>query len=118
MRDMVELEQKRWKKLLRICSSLENYEDDDELMLAMSELRKRRLDLKISFDEFHTVWMLLKLKKRKKMENYEIQTLREVVETNGPEVVKNFEKKFKQIRVEDKREISRKHQLTILKLLP
>ena len=47
--------------------------------------------------------MLLKLKKQKKMENYEIQTLREVVQTNGPEVVKNFEKKFKQIRVEGKR---------------
>ena len=41
----------------------DNYEDDDELMLVMSELRKRRLDLEISFDEFHTVWMLLKLKK-------------------------------------------------------
>ena len=37
------------------------------------------------------------------MENFEIQTLREVVKTNGPEVVKNFEEKFKEIRVEGKR---------------
>ena len=81
----------------------DNYEDDDELMLAMSELRKRRLDLDISFDEFHMVWMLQKLKKQKRMENFEIQTLREVVKTNGPEVVKNFEEKFKEIRVEGKR---------------
>ena len=66
----------------------DQYEDDDELMLAMSELRKRREDLEITFDEFHTVWMLQKLKKRRKMENFELQTLREVVKVNGPDFVK------------------------------
>ena len=39
----------------------DQFEDDDELMLAMSELRKRRVDLEITFDEFHIVWMLQKL---------------------------------------------------------
>ena len=81
----------------------DQYEDDDELMLAMSELRQRRVELDITFDEFHTVWMLQKLKKRRKMENFELQTLREVVKENGPAVVDNFEKKFKEIRVEGKR---------------
>ena len=81
----------------------DNYDDDDELMLAMSELRKRRVDLEISFDEFYTVWMLQKLKKKKIMENFELQSLREVVKTNDPDVVKNFEEKFKEIRVEGKR---------------
>ena len=47
----------------------DQFKDDDELMLAMSELRKRRVDLEITIDEFHTVWMLQKLKKRRKMEN-------------------------------------------------
>ena len=69
----------------------------------MSELRKRRVDLGITFDEFHTVWILQKLKKRRKMENFGLQTLREVVKVNGPDVVKNFEEKFKEIRVEGKR---------------
>merc|ERR1712215_202287 len=81
----------------------DQFEDDDDLMLAMSELRKRRVDLEITFDEFQTVWMLQKLKKRRKMENFELQTLREVVKENGPAVVENFEKKFKEIRVEGKR---------------
>ena len=36
------------------------------------------------------------------MENFELQTLREVVKENGPAVVENFEKKFKEIRVEGK----------------
>ena len=44
----------------------DQYEDDDELMLAMSELRQRRVELKVTFDEFHTVWMLQKLKKRRR----------------------------------------------------
>ena len=44
----------------------DNYEDDDELMLAMKELIQRRVDLKMTFDEFHSIWMLQKMKKRKK----------------------------------------------------
>ena len=37
------------------------------------------------------------------MESFELQALREVVKENGPAVVKNFERKFKEIRVEGKR---------------
>ena len=72
-------------------------------MVAMKELRQRRVELKMTFDEFHSVWMLQKLKKRKRMENFEIQALRDVVKDNSLDVVENFEKKFKEIRVEGKR---------------
>ena len=33
----------------------DNYKDDDELMLAMKELRQRRVDLKMTFDKFHSI---------------------------------------------------------------
>ena len=46
----------------------DNHEDDDELMLAMKELRQRRLNLRMMFDEFHTIWTLQILNKRKRME--------------------------------------------------
>ena len=69
----------------------------------MIELRQRRVDLDMTFDEFHTVWMLQKLKKRRKMENSELQALREVVKENGQTRVQNFERKFKEICVEGKR---------------
>ncbi len=72
-------------------------------MQAMSELRQRRVDLRMTFDEFHSVWMLQKLKKRRKMESFELQALREVVKENVEAVVQNFERKFKEIRVEGKR---------------
>ena len=41
---------------------------------------------------------------KKKMENFEIKALRNVVKDSSPdEVVKNFEKKFKEIKIEGKR---------------
>ena len=39
------------------------------------------------------------MRKRRKMENFEIQSLIKVVEEAGPNVVSNFEKKFKEIKV-------------------
>ena len=36
----------------------DQYEDDDELNRAMKDLRQRRIDLDMYFDEFDTVWML------------------------------------------------------------
>ena len=69
----------------------DQYEDDDELMLAMRELGQRRVDLKMTFDEFLSVWMLQNLKKRKRMENFELKALRDVVKENSEDVVENFE---------------------------
>ena len=57
----------------------------------------------MTFDEFHSVWMLQELKKRKRMENFEIQALREVVKDHNEYVVENFEKTFKEMKVKGKR---------------
>ena len=56
----------------------------------------------MTFNEFHSVWMLLKLKKRKRIENFEIQPLREIVKENAEDVVDRFENKFKEIKIEGK----------------
>ena len=69
----------------------------------MKELRHRRMELERTFDEFQSVWMLQRLKKMRMIESFEIQALRNVVKENGPDVVANFEKKFKEIKVEGKR---------------
>ena len=68
----------------------------------MSELRQRRVELEITFNEFHTVWMLQKLKKRRKMEGFELQTLRDVVKENGPDMVENFEKNSRRLELKVK----------------
>ena len=70
----------------------DQFEDADELMLAMKELRQRRMELEMTFDEFHSVWMLQRLKKMRMMESFEFQALRNVVKENGQDVVENYEK--------------------------
>ncbi len=52
------------------------------------------------------------------MQNFELQTLREVVKENGPAVVENFEKKFKKIRVEGKRKSLKESTALYTKRLP
>ena len=39
----------------------DQYEDEDELILAIKELRPRRIDLDMNFDEFDTEWMWEKM---------------------------------------------------------
>ena len=51
------------------------------------------MDLNITFDEFQSVWMLMKLRKRKEIESYELQALRDVVKENAEDVVDRFENK-------------------------
>merc|ERR1712240_922441 len=57
----------------------------------------------MNFDEFDIVWMLEKMKKRQKMENFELQSLRNVAKEGGPDIVKNLENKLKEIKIEGKR---------------
>ena len=41
------------------------------------------------------MWMLEKMRKRRKMESFELQSLRYVVKEGGVDVVENFKNKFK-----------------------
>ena len=79
------------------------YEEDDDLIMAMQELNQRRKDLKITFEEFISVWMLGKIKRIKKMESFEIQAFRDVVKAGGEKVIENLEEKFIEVQVEGKR---------------
>ena len=45
----------------------EQYKDDDNLILAMKELNQRPLKLEMTQEEFYSVWILGKIKKRRKM---------------------------------------------------
>ena len=56
----------------------------------------------MSQDEQYTVWMLGHMRKRKRMDNFEFQILRDVIKEGGAEVMEKFERKFKDIRIEGK----------------
>ena len=57
----------------------DQFEDDGKLLLGMKELNQRRRDLKMTDDEWVAVWMLGIVKKRKKVEKFIYQALRDVV---------------------------------------
>ena len=65
----------------------------------MKELNQRRKDLKMTDNEWVSVWMLSIIKKRKKIDKFVYQALRNIVKDGGVDVLQNFEK-FKDMRVE------------------
>ena len=52
------------------------------------------------------------------MENFEIQALRDIVKDNKEDLVENFEKKFKEIRVEGKRKSHNSSSAMFTETLP
>ena len=61
----------------------------------MKEFNQRKLELKMTKEEFFSVWMLGIMKKRKKIDIFELRAPRDVVKEGDQEVVEKFEKKFK-----------------------
>ena len=74
--------------------------EDDELILAMKEINQRREELKISYKEWFSIWLLAHVRKRKRIDNFEYQSLRDVVKEGREDVIKRLEKKFKDMKVE------------------
>ena len=50
-------------------------------------------------DEWVAVWMLSIVKKRKKVDEFIYQALRDVVKVGGDNVLENFKKKFKETMI-------------------
>ena len=73
------------------------------MILAMREIQQREADLKVTKDEWFTAWMLGRVKKRKKIDSHDLQSLRNVVKKGGETVIKDFEDKFQEVIIEGKR---------------
>ena len=54
-------------------------------------------------DELVAVWMLGIINKRKRLDKFVYQSLQDIIKVGGDNVVKNFEEKFKELRVEGNR---------------
>ena len=61
----------------------DQHEDDREVFLTMKDIRRRETELKITRDEWLVTWMLGRIKKRKRVDAHELQTLRDVVKKGG-----------------------------------
>ena len=79
------------------------YEDEDEYLFAMEKLIARKEEKKVKDKEWNSIWMMVETKKRKGMENYQIQELRNVVKANGDDVMKDFRDKYRELMIESNR---------------
>ena len=79
------------------------YDEEDEFLLAMEELDLREKELDISYKEWKSVWMLQMTRKRKSVEMFQYQALRDIIKAGGDTVMKNFGDKFRQLKVEGSR---------------
>ena len=62
------------------------YDDEDEFLLAIEELRARKEEHNVTDNEWFSTWMFIEASKRKGMEAFQLQELRNVVKTGGEEV--------------------------------
>ena len=78
----------------------DQFKDNGELLLGMKELNQWRKEINMTDDKWITVWMLSIIKKRKKIDKFVYQALRDVVKLGGDDIIKNFEENFRELRVE------------------
>ena len=79
------------------------YEDEEEYLLAMERLQTRKEIYKVTDREWFSIWMMMQAKKRKGIESFQLQGLREVVKKGGEEVMKEFREKYKELKIESNR---------------
>ena len=49
----------------------DDYDNDNDLLQAMIEFQRRKEELNVVNKEWHSAWMLMKVQKRKGMENFQ-----------------------------------------------
>ena len=79
------------------------YEDEDEYLFAMEKFIARKEEKKVKDKEWNSIWMMVETKKRKGIENYQLQELRNVVKKNGDNVMKDFRDKYRELKIESNR---------------
>ena len=78
-------------------------ENEDDYLFAMEKLIARKEEKKVTNKEWDSIWMMVETKKRKGIENYQLQELRKVVKANGDNVLKDFRDKYRELKIESNR---------------
>ena len=65
----------------------------------MVKFRRRKEELSIGEEEWHGVWMLKKVQKRRGMEHFQYQALRDVLKQDGYKM-KNFMANYRELKVQ------------------
>ena len=79
------------------------YESEEEYLLAQEKLIARQDEKQISLKEWNTIWLMYGATQRKGIEDYQLQELRKVVKADRIEVQKDFIKKYRELKIESNR---------------
>ena len=79
------------------------YEDENEYLLAMERLYARKEENKVKDKEWFSIWMMMETKKRKGIEKFQLQELRNVVKKGGEDVMKDFRQKYRALKIVKRR---------------
>ena len=80
------------------------YEKAEEYWFAMERMFTKMEEKKVERKEWFSVWMMVETKRRKGMETFELQEMRNVVKEGGVEVMNNLKNKFRELKIEGNRE--------------
>ena len=69
----------------------------------MEEIMARKKEYRMTENEMFSTWMYNETSKRKGIEAFQIQQLREVVEKGGADILTNFRDKYKALRIDGER---------------
>ena len=81
----------------------DDFEDEDDLLQAMIEFQRGKEELSVNEKEQHSVWKLKKLQRRKGMQHFQYQTLRDVLKEEDDRM-KEFRDKYREVRVQTSRD--------------
>ena len=80
------------------------YDDEDKYLLAMERLYARKDENEVKHKKWFSTWMMIETKKRKGIESFQLQELRNIVKTGGEEVMNEFRDKYRELKIESNRE--------------
>ena len=79
------------------------YESEEEYLLAQEKLIARQDEKEITLKEWNAIWLMYGATQRQGTSDYHLQELRKVVKAKGVEVQKDFVKKYRELKIESHR---------------
>ena len=79
------------------------YESEEEYLLAQEKLIARQDEKEVTLKEWNTIWLMYGATQRQGTTDYHLQELRKVVKTRGIDMQKDFVKKYRELKVESHR---------------
>ena len=77
----------------------DDHHDEDDLLQVMLEFKWKKEELHVLENDWNAVLMLKKVQKRKGMEQFQYQALRDVLKVEGDRL-KEFEQKYIEVKVQ------------------